>query len=316
MSEANYKQPGNIIDWTPTAAVSAGEVLHLPDGRAAVATTDIAAGVLGSVQVCGIATVLKTASMVMLKGTKVYWDSSASTASILFGANTADFFLGTVDTTAASAATTVDVILNVKPCYTLALEDGFTAVPIPAITANPKGMMFAHGNGVSMVFDTAAEAEKFDALSTRGIAVATPCIVHALVNIVENGDDVAFDFNVGLANATHATDADTITESLFAHIDGASLNIMAESDDGTTEVTSTDTTVDAVVGTPFLVQWDLTDYSDIQMYIDGVAVLTASVFKLNLATGPLKLLAHMEKTANDSPASFTIMDLDLTTFDV
>ena len=316
MAEANYRQDGNSIDWTPTAAVAAGEVIHLPDGRAAFAPTAIAAGVLGAVQVSGIATVLKTATMVMLKGSKLYWDTSASAAHLLFGANTADYFLGTVDTTAASAATTVNVILNVKPCYTLALEDGFTAVPIPAITANPKGMAFAHGNGISMVFDTAAEAEKFDALSTRGIAVATTGILHALVNIVENGDDVAFDFNVGLANATHATDADTITESLFAHIDGGSLNIMAESDDGTTEVTSTDTTVDAVVGTPFLVQWDLTDNADIQMYIDGVNVLPNSVFKLNAATGPLKLLAHMEKTANDSPASFTIMDLGFTAFDV
>ena len=138
------------------------------------------------------------------------------------------------------------------------------------------------------MFDTAAEAEKFDALSTRGVAVGTKGILHALVNIVENGDDAAFDFNVGLANASHATDADTITESLFAHIDGGSLNIMAESDDGTTEVASTDTTVDAVVGTPFLVQWDLTDNTDIQMYIDGVNVLPSSVFKLNAATGPLK----------------------------
>lgn len=316
MAEAATYSTGEHIDWTPTAAVVAGEILHLPDGRAAWAPTAIAAGVAGSVQVSGIVRLAKTATMVMLKGTKIYWDHSASAASILFGANTADYFVGTAIVTAASADTTVDVNLNVEPQYTLALRDGFTAVPIPAITANPAGMMFAHGNGVSMVFDTAAEAEKFDALSTRGVAVSTPGIVSALVNIVQNGDDAAFDFNVGLANASHATDADLITESLFAHIDGASLNIMAESDDGTTEVAATDTTVDAVVGTPFLVQWDLTVNSDIQMYINGVAVLTASVFDLSLATGPLKLLVHMEKTANNSPGSVTVMDLGFTAFDV
>lgn len=313
MSEANYKQPGNIIDWTPTAAVSAGEVLHLPDGRAAIATTDIAAGVLGSVQVCGIATVLKTASMVMLKGSKVYWDHSASTASLLFGAGTADYFLGTVDTTAASAATTVDVILNVKPCYTLALEDGYASLPISTAGFTK---LVGHDNGASLIFDATAEAQKLDALSLRSVAVGTPGILSALVCINVNGDAAAFDFNIGMANATHATDADSITESLFAHIDGASLNIMAESDDGSTEVASTDTTVDAVVGTPFLVQWDLTDNADIQMYIDGVNVLPSSVFKLNAATGPLKLLAHMEKTSDDSPGNVTIMDLGFTAFDV
>lgn len=316
MSEATFRQPGDSIDWTPTAAVAAGEVIHLPDGRAAFAPTAIAAGVLGAVQVCGIVEVLKTATMVMLKGSKLYWDASAGKAHLLFGANTNDFFIGTVQETAASAAATVRVALNLKPCYTLALEDGFTAVPIPAITANPKGMAFAHGNGISMVFDTAAEAEKFDALSTRGIAVGTKGILHALVNIVENGDAAAFDFNIGLANASHATDADSITESLFAHIDGGSLNIMAESEDGVTTVAATDTTVDAVVGTPFLVQWDLTDNADIQMYINGVNVLPSSVFKLNAATGPLKLLAHMEKSADDSPGSFTVMDLGFTAFDV
>lgn len=315
-AEADFYQDGRILDWTPTAAVSAGEVLHLPDGRAAIATTDIAAGVLGSVQVAGIAVVDKTASMVMLKGSKVYWDHSASKASLLFGANTADYYLGVVEETAASAATTVKVALNVKPCYTLALEDGFVAAPIPAITANPQGMMFACGNGVNMVFDTAAEAEKFDALSNRGVAVGTKGILHALICVNTNGDDAAFDLNVGMANGTHATDADSITESLFCHIDGGSANINIESDDGTTEVAATDSTVDFTAGTPFLVQFDLTDNTDIQVYVDGVNVLPASVFKLDQATGPLKLLAHMEKTANDSPGNVTVMDLGFTSFDV
>lgn len=313
MSEATYYQPGLTLDWTPTAAVSAGEVLHLPDGRAGHATADIAAGVQGSVQIAGIVTVEKTASMVMLKGSKAYWDHSASKASLLFGANTADYYLGAVEETAASAATTVKLALNVEPCYTLALKDGYASLP-NSTAGWPH--YYGGGNSVGMVFDTAAEAQKLDALSIRGIAQGTAGIVNALVCINVNGDDAAFDFNVGLANGTHADNADTITESLFAHIDGASLNINLESDDDTTEVASTDSTVDAVIGTPFLVQFDLTDWADIQAYINGVNVLSGSTFKLDVATGPLKLLAHMEKTANDSPGNVTIMDLGFTAFDV
>jgi len=314
--EAAFSKAGESIDWTPTAAVAAGEVIRLPDGRAGYAATAIAAGVLGSVQVSGIAVVAKTTSMVMLKGSKVYWDHSASKASLLFGANTADIFLGTVLETAASAATSVKVIMNVEPCYTLALEDGFSSIPIVSITANPQGHMFSVGNGVNAVFDTAAEAQKWDALSTRGVAVGTTGILQALVCINTNGDDAAFDLNVGMANGTHATDAGSITESLFVHVNGASTAILLESDDGTTEVAETDTTVTFTAGTPFLVQWDLTDNTDIQVYINGVNVLPSSVFNIAAATGPLKLLFHMEKTANDSPANVTVQDLGFIAFDV
>ncbi len=316
MVEALNYAEGEAIDWTPTAAVSAGEVIRLPDGRAGYAPTEIAAGDLGAVQVCGIAIVAKTASMVMLKGSKVYWDHSASAASLLFGANTADIFLGTVLETAASAATTVKVLLNREPKYTLALEDGFSSIPIPSITANPQGHMFAVGNGVNAVFDTAAEAQKWDALSTRGVAVGTKGILQALVCINTNGDDAAFDLNIGMASGTHATDAGAIAESLFVHVNGNDANIYLESDDGTTEVAETDSTVDFTAGTPFLVQWDLTDNTDIQVYINGVNVLPSSVFNIAAATGPLKLLFHMEKTANDSPANVTVQDLGFIAFDV
>lgn len=313
MPEANTKSNGMQIDWTPTAAVAAGEIIHLPDGRAAWAPTAIAAGEIGAVQVSGIVTILKNIVMVMLKGSKVYWDASASTCNLGFGANTLDHYIGVVQDTTTSTATTVNVALNVQPSYTLALCDGFESVPVS--TAGWPHII-GHGNGVSVVFDTATEAQKLDALTQRGVAIGANGIFSALICINLNMDDAAGDLNIGLANDTHATDADSITEAMFVHVDGASLNILLESDDGTTEVAATDTTVDAVVGTPFLVQFDTTDNSDVQAYIDGVAVLTGSTFDLSAATGPLKLLVHMEKTSNNSPGNVTVMDMGYTIFDV
>ena len=317
MAEATYVQEGKIIDWTPTADVLAGEVLQLPDGRAAIATTDIPAGEQGSVQVSGIVEVLKTASMVMLKGTKLWWDVSASKASVIYGLADRDFYIGVVQEAAASAATTVKVALNVEPRYTLALADGILAAPIPAITANPKGMMFQNGNGVNAVFDTAAEAQKFDALSIRSIAPNTPGLLNAIVCVNTNGDDAAFDLNIGMADDTHATSADTINASLFCHVDGGSADILVESDDNVTEVNATDSTVDFVAGTPFLFQVDLTDWSDPQVYINGVNVLPASVFDISsdLVTA-WKLLFHMEKSANDSPGNVTTADHGFIAYDV
>lgn len=309
--EAAYLQEGESVDFTPTAAVSAGQIVQLPDGRAGFAPTAIAAGVLGAVQVSGIAKVAKTTSMVVLNGSELFWDASANKAHLLHR-NDADFSIGSAIEDEASAATTVKVDLNRKPVYTATLRDGFASAPI-----NTAGFPFVGGvgDGVNLGFSATAEAQKVDALSHRGFAVGTKCVVEALICVNTNGDSSAVDINVGLANATHSTDADSITESLFVHLDGNSTNINLESDDGTTEVASTDTTVDFTAGTPFLVQWDIRDNTDIQVYIDGVNVLPSTVFKLNAATGPLKLLAHMEKTSDDSPGNVSVLKLGYRTFD-
>lgn len=312
MAEANYLNPGVSVDHTPTTAMTAGEVRQLPDGRACFAPTAIAAGELGAVTVDGIVEVAKTASMVMLKGSRVFWDASANKAHLLHITDTADFYLGIVQETAASAATTVKVAINANPKYTIDLGDGFWSVPVS--TAGNNNFVLPHKEGVSLILDATSEAQKHDALSNLGIDVGTPCLVEAeiCVNLALSTSDV--DLSVGLANATHATDADSITESMFIHLDGGDANIDAESDDGTTEVNATDTNVDLVVGTPFLAQWDLSDYEDIQLYINGVNVLPASVFKLDKATGPLKLLAHLEKASGTAVGNVTVRRLGLRTY--
>lgn len=310
MAEATYLQDACIVPFTVTAAVEAGQVIQLPDGRAGVAIDGYAAGVLGSFKVRGRHRVAKTTSMVMLPGSELFWDASANKAHLLFG-NDKDFFLGSCLDDAAAADTEVDVLLNERPAPTISFASGFVNANVQ--TAGFPSISGA-GDSVNMAFTTTAEAQKVDALSIRGISPSAKGIVHMLICINTNSDNAAGDLNFGLANGTHATDADSITESLFIHVDGASTNINAESDDGTTEVTATDTTVDFTAGTPFLAQWDLRDNTDIQLYIDGVNVLPNSVFKLNAATGPLKLLAHMEKTSDDSPGNVTVRGF-VTTFD-
>lgn len=315
MAEATTYATGEIIEVVADAAYSSGDIIQVRDGRAGVVRGDYASGDLMSVEVTEglILTVTKTASMVVLIGSRIYWDHSANAAHLLHRADR-DFFIGTAVEDATSAATTLKVALNKKSEYTLSyFEGGFAAVPI-----NTAGFPFVHGTGmgVNLGFSATAEAQKVDALSHRGMAPSAIAIVDALICVNTNGDASAVDINIGLANGTHATDADSITESLFCHIDGNSTNINLESDDGTTEVNSTDTTVDFTAGTPFLVQWDLRNLSDIQVYIDGVNVLPSSVFKLNAATGPLKLLAHMEKTSDDSPGNVSVILLGARTAQV
>jgi len=307
MAEAQYVQDGELIDWTADAAYSSGDVIQLRDGRAGVVSVDVASGDTVGVYVKGIFKVAKTTSMQVLPSSKLFWDHSANKAHLLHR-NDRDFYFGCAVEDATASGTTVKANLNVQPVFTVGFEHGFQSIRVQ--TAGFVSACGAGREGVNLEFSATAEAQKADALTKRGFlagASGAEAIGHFLVCVNTNGDAAALDFNVGIANGTHATDADSITESLFLHIDGASTNIYFESDDGTTEVAATDSTVDFTAGTPFLVQFDLRDLTDIQVYVDGVNVLPASAFRLNAATGPLYALAHVEKTADDSPGNFSVL---------
>lgn len=294
------------VDYTPAAAVVAGQIVsHL--GMACVADAAIEAGRMGALAMPvdgqAIYRVTKAASIVLLSGLQVYWDPASSTASFKRLSAQA-FLIGTVAEDAASSDTTVLVRFNGRTRYVVdALNDPCDSV-IVKTAGTPQ--LRTIGGCVSLEFSATAEVQKVDLLSKDGFDPDDGVIVEFAVEVVTNGDAAAVDFNIGVANGTHASDGDAITESCFLHIDGASANINAESDDGTTEVASTDTTVDFTAGTRFVGWLDIRDPSDIQVYIDGVNVLSGSTFKLDAATGPLKLLAHLEKTADDSPGEYHI----------
>jgi predicted RecA/RadA family phage recombinase len=283
-------------------------VIQLDDGRAAVVLgADASSSAYASGDKITVATngrwrMLKTASINLLTGGNVYWDRSANKAD--FHAASGDFFAGKVAADAAAADATVDVNLNVKPSYQVEL--GVT--PFTSAATNGLGTLqnMVGSHVYTLAFDAVAEAAKADLLSDDSIPVADLGIAELRVAVYDIGDAAALDINVGIANATHATDADAITEAVFFHLDGTALDINAESDDGTTEVAATDTTVDAVDDTYFEVWIDCRNIDDVQLYIDGVNVLPASVFKLDAATGPMKLLVHVEKTSDDTTADVRV----------
>lgn len=304
-----YQEDDCTVDYTAVAAVTGGQVVSLPDGRAGVIPTDLAAADLGSASTEGIYLVDKAINLVWVDGMELWWDHSAN-AAVVRPANDKDFYLGVAYGDATAAATSGKVMLNVRPQYLIDLAtDAFQHLEVKTVvgstTVRMPSLKQVGGSNV-LEFGLTAEAQKLDLLSTRAFAVESNWIVDGIVNIITDGDAAAVDFNIGVANATHASDADSITESCFIHTDGTSVNILAESDDGTTEVAATDTTIDWTLGTPFHFLMDGRNTADIQIYINGVNVLPNSVFKLNAATGPLKLLAHLEKSADDSPGTFSI----------
>jgi hypothetical protein len=215
---------------------------------------------------------------------------------------------------AASADATCQVNINVRPSYKIemgrnALEDEFLTVVVKTVvgstTVEVPHLEYWPG-AARMVFGATAEAQKVDALSQQGFAVTSNWIVEGGFNVIDDGDATAIDFNIGVANGTHATDADSITESCFLHLDGNTLDLFAESDDGGTEVAATDTTVNIALATPVHFVIDGRNPADVQIYVNGVLMLGSTTFVLTAATGPLKLLAHLEKTSDDTTADYRI----------
>lgn len=137
-------------------------------------------------------------------------------------------------------------------------------------------------------------------------AVGGNPIFEARVAVFDKGDDAALDINIGLANGTHATDFDTITEYAAFHLNGADLSVNCQSDDGTTTVAATDTTVDLVDDTYANLKIDASDLTDVKFYINGMRVLASTTFDISQAAGPLTPIVHVEKTSNDTTADVRV----------
>lgn len=310
MAEAvRYQGSSDTLAWTPAAAAYSGEVVQLHDGRAAVIPSDTAADIEGSANTEGVFDVTKTTNAIILDGAPVYWDHSANKAAYL-PVNDKDFYLGVAIGDSVAAATTVRVALNKKPQYIIDLKEShFDSIAV--LTAGAP-IIRSIGGAVKAQFSATAEAQKLDLLSSRSFPVESNWIMEAIVKVVVNADADVGDLNIGVANGTHASDADSITEACFVRLDmGADLNIDARSADGTTTVSNTDTTIDWAVGTAFHVIIDGRDSADIQIYINDANVLPSSVFKLNAATGPLKALFHLEKSSNDSPGEVDLLAMNV-----
>ncbi len=312
MAEATLSKDADTIDvTTPAAGYASGEVIQLADGRAAVVMglKALVSGDPAALKTRGQFTLTKGADLVVLEGAPLYWDRSAGSVTPLKAVAGGDFFIGVAVADVAAATLTAAVDLNVRPNYTIDLmRTPFESIPVgaAALTMMPGAARFN-------ILAT-SEAEKIDAFSEHSVPVvsgsAIPFIVEGRMASYEIGTDNTVDMNVGLANATHATSADTITESVFLHLDEV-LSIMAESDDGTTEVAASDTLVDCVDNIYFDFALDCRDLTDIKIYIDGVRVLAASTFKLNAATGPIKLAVHVEKTTGNATGELRVSKLAL-----
>lgn len=304
MADAVRVRGGNEIRKTAAAAITSGEVHQLADGRAAVYTglNAAASGDRTNWTTEGQFTLTKTSGVKLLDGGRAFWDHSANAVTYK-KVNDRDFYLGRLVGDAESTDTTCVINLNVNPPYDLDLNrDPMLSVLAGTAAAGGFGYPVQLGGAHILELTATNEAQKVDLLSADGFAKGANAIIEGAFRVISDGAGTAVDVSLGVANGTHATDADSITESIFIHLDANNTNINAESDDGTTEVAATDTTIDYTEGSAVTSRvefWmDMRDPADVQIYVNGALVLGSTVFNVDAATGPFYLLAHVEKTSS------------------
>lgn len=315
MAEGVYDREDQRFVLRASTTYSAGAVVQLPTGEAAVYRSDTALSSGSDSELFatrGKFQIEKTTSMVFLAGQEVYWDHSANKLHYA-KVNDRDFFVGVVTADADSASLTAVVDLNKRQRADIDMvRDFFATTYVGTQGLNTMGI-FPRGGGRKFIASTTNEAQKFELISRDGFDKNANWIVEALFTVVAGGAGAEPDFNIGVANGTNATDFDSVTERLSLHIDGNSTNLNLGSTDGSTTVAYTDTTADYTAGTTVAVRehwlFDGRDPADIQVYRNGALMLGSTVFKLDAATGPLFLIAHFEKTS-----SATVFELDLERF--
>lgn len=316
MADANYVRGDSDYRVTLAAAASAGEVRQLANGLAAV-MQGLNAGASGdqrSFKTEGQFSLTKATGVVLLDGGRAYWDHSANAVTFK-KVNDRDFYLGRVVGDAASADAECVVNLNVDPKPQIdLLRDGALSVATGTAAAGGFGLPAIRGGAPGLQLTATSEAQCVDLLSVDRVALSSNPIAEFVIRLAANGSTSAVDLNLGLANGTSTTDADAITESAFFHIDGGALDVFAESDDGTTEVAATDTTVNITEGSAVANRmefWlDARDPSNVRYFIDGAEVLaaTANLGNIAAAAGPLGLLVHLEKTTGTATAGPVYVD--------
>lgn len=103
-----YIQPGDVLDYTPGAAVVSGQVV-LFGTKVGVALAAIAAASTGPLQVAGVFELNKLSTDVVAVGAALYWDNTNSRLTVTASGNT---YAGYAVAAAASGATAVRIKLN------------------------------------------------------------------------------------------------------------------------------------------------------------------------------------------------------------
>jgi hypothetical protein len=217
---------------------------------------------------------------------------------------------------------------NGEGSITLALtgHEAFTATGATAGTAilgmfdfktilGPGALMYdAEDAGLQLAFDAMAEIA-LASIRTRNdcLPVDKGLTFELDVSVTDNGDATAVDLDIGFGTALTTNSEADIDHAdmvqLFAfHFDGNDENIDLQSDDDTTDVPATDTTIDNVAGTFKHLKGIVRPNGACEGWINGVRVLSTTSFAM-LSTALAAFFINVEKTSDDTVYEVIIRNL-------
>lgn len=303
MADASRQRAEGDYPLTLAASAAAGEVRQLASGLAGVLKGGSAGGSgdRKTFETRGLFTVTKATGVVLLDGGRVYWDHSANNATYK-KVNDRDFYLGRAVGDAAGVDTTCSVALNTDPPYDVDIDrDPCLSVPVGTPAAGGFGYPVRRGGCWVLELTATSEAQKVDLLSRDGFDLAANPIVEFVFVIENDGSNATQDFSIGVASGTHASDFQSVTSFVAISTVGNSTNINVQSDDNSTDVAPTDSTLDYTEGTAVgqrVECWlDFRNPADVQVYVNGANVLPATTFTAG-TSGTHHLIAHLEKTSS------------------
>lgn len=138
------------------------------------------------------------------------------------------------------------------------------------------------------------------------------------VNITANGDAAAPDLDIGFGTALTtdsqaSIDHAAMVQLVALHVDGNSLNLLVQSDDNSTDVAPTDSTIDYAEGTPFHVDICVSPAGLCKIWVDGVdAGALANKTLQVLSTALLAAFINLEKTSDDTVYRLVVKNLVVT----
>lgn len=327
---------GDQLDWVNNTgvAVDLWEVVEAEDLMGVVCAgamgvsgpdTSIAAGATGKIEVEGLYQVPKATGQAWKAGDEIRWDSTNKRGN-LFGFGIWRL-MGVAAYPAAENATVAYVRLNAAPKYDAGLRyeylDHFRGKSAPAAAASVVDGPWAKADTSSAGSPTLTTLDSDAGGAIKGLLdntneVQNLCLYHGDIKSFDVDDKLLFEarvkladvaasgkFRIGLAGNRN-DDPDAIAQSVFFAQDAAALDLLAESDDGTTEVAATDTLQNLTADTYVHLGMDLRDKSNIKLYVNGERVLSGTTFTLAAYTGKLQPLVQLQKTAATATQSFTL----------
>jgi hypothetical protein len=196
---------------------------------------------------------------------------------------------------------------------TVNLGNGFEAKSILGPGIAPVG---GEDAAINLVFDATAEV----ALASIRAPLANLPVDKGITMdfdfvASDSGDHAALDIDIGLGTALTVNSEADIDHADMAqlaafHIDGASDNILAQSDNATTDVAAVDTTIDndSATDVPTHGKIIVRPAGTVEFWIAGARVLATTVFAV-LSTSVLAPFVNVEKTSNDTTCTVTVRNL-------